>query len=208
MDAEFSVELGREDPVLDFPWKDPSGKSAYCDLKRHPELIASINEAADFPELSEFLQVLNSAPSRVETAKCDAWLTTELNEEEDIYKDIYSASHKFASYVDILFSASDLRPASFDKSLIIHEQFARKLVESVREAPDGPSAAQVEICVRRCYFGVGFEDNGAHEGCYFTVYVSGYGNDEATARRNWSKGLKIVGNALVRLSRDARFSTT
>jgi hypothetical protein len=25
MDADFSIELGREDPVLDFPWKDPAG---------------------------------------------------------------------------------------------------------------------------------------------------------------------------------------
>ncbi len=28
MDADFSIELGREDPVLDFPWSDPSGKLA------------------------------------------------------------------------------------------------------------------------------------------------------------------------------------
>ena len=34
MDADFSIELGREDPVLDFPWKDPAGKLAYVDLKR------------------------------------------------------------------------------------------------------------------------------------------------------------------------------
>ena len=78
MDADFSIELGREDPVLDFPWKDPAGKLAYVDLKRHPELLASIEEAEQFPELGEFLRTLNSPRSMVETAKCDAWATTEL----------------------------------------------------------------------------------------------------------------------------------
>ena len=73
MDADFSIELGREDPVLDFPWKDPAGKLAYVDLKRHPELMARIEEAEQFPELGEFLRALNSPRSMVETAKCDAW---------------------------------------------------------------------------------------------------------------------------------------
>ena len=40
MDPDFSIELGREDAVLDFPWTDPAGKVAYVDLKRRPELMA------------------------------------------------------------------------------------------------------------------------------------------------------------------------
>ena len=54
MDADFSIELGREDPVLDFPWKDPSGELAYVDLKRRPELMASIEEAERFLESGNF----------------------------------------------------------------------------------------------------------------------------------------------------------
>ena len=54
MDADFSIELGREDPVLDFPWKDPTGKLAYVDLKRHPELMAQIEEAQSFPSWENF----------------------------------------------------------------------------------------------------------------------------------------------------------
>jgi len=84
MDAEFSIELGREDPVLDFPWKDPTGKLAYVDLKRCPELLARIEEAERLPELGEFLRTVNSTRSMVETAKCDAWVTRELNAEEAI----------------------------------------------------------------------------------------------------------------------------
>jgi hypothetical protein len=186
MDADFSIELGREDPVLDFPWKDPAGKLAYVDVKRQPELMASIDEAEKVPELGEFLRVMNSTRSMVETAKCDAWVTTELSTEEGIY----DASHKFASYVDVVFSAIDARQA-----FSLHEQFARKLVELLRRAPDTPSA--VEVCVRRCYFG---EDSGVREGYYSTLYVSGYGSDEASARQNWEVGLKLMGNAVVQLS--------
>jgi hypothetical protein len=196
MDADFSIELGREDPVLDLPWKDPAGKLAYVDLKRHPELMARIEEAEKFPELGECLRVMNSARSMVETAKCDAWATTELSPEEEVY----DASHKFVSYVDVVFSNMDvrqssLRQSSLRESLPAHEQFARKLVELLRRVPETPSAA--EVCVRRCYFG---EDGGIREGLYCTLYVSGYGNDSASARRNWGVGLKLVGNAIVRLS--------
>jgi len=186
MDADFSIELGREDPVLDFPWTDPAGKLAYVDLKRCPELMASIKEAETFPELGEFLRVMNSARSMVETAKCDAWATTELSAEEDVY----DASHKFASYVDVVFSRIDVR-----LSFSLHEQFTRKLVELLRRAPDTPSAA--EVCVRRCFFG---EDAGVREGFYCTLYASGYGNDDASARQNWGVGLKLMGNAIVQLS--------
>jgi hypothetical protein len=196
MDADFSIELGREDPVLDLPWKDPAGKLAYVDLKRHPELIARIEEAEKFPELEEFLRVMNSARSLVETAKCDAWATTELSPEEEVY----DAPHKFASYVDVVFSNIDVRPSSLSQSslresLPAHEQFARTLVELLRRVPETPSAA--EVCVRRGYFG---EDDGVREGFYCTLYVSGYGNDSASARRNWAVGLKLMGNAIVQLS--------
>ncbi|MGA2201341.1 MAG: hypothetical protein ABSG40_05200 [Terriglobales bacterium] len=191
MDADFSIELRREDPVLDFPWKDPAGKFAYIELKRRPELMSWIEEAKTFPELGEFLRTLNSARSTVETAKCDAWETTELSAEEDVY----DASHKFASYVDVVFSNIDARLSSLRQSFFAHEQFARKLVELLRRAPETPSAA--EVCVRRCYFG---EEGGVREGFYCTLYVSGYGNDGASARQNWGVGLKLTGNAIVELS--------
>jgi hypothetical protein len=186
MDADFSIELGREDPVLDVPWSDPSGNLVYIDLKRRPEMMAEIEEAVSFPELGELLLVLNSARSMVETAKCDAWATTELSAEEEIY---YS-SHKFASYVDVVFSKVDVR-----LSLSDHEKFARKLVELLRRAPENPSVA--ELCVRRCYFE---GDGGVRDGFYFTLYVSGYGNDDAHARENWATGLKFMETAIVQLS--------
>ncbi|MFY9562275.1 MAG: hypothetical protein WAQ52_18745 [Terriglobales bacterium] len=186
MDADFSIELGRDDPVLDFPWNDPDGRLAYVDLKRHPELLARIEEAKQFPELAEFLRAINSPVSMVESAKCDAWFTDKLSAEEDIF----GASHKFASYVDLVFSRPEER-----ESFPFHELFAKKLVELLRRTPETPSAA--ELNVRRCYF---HSDAEPGKGFYCSVYVSGYGDDETRARQNWGIALKLLANAVLQLS--------
>jgi hypothetical protein len=186
MDADFSIELGKEDPVLDFPWKDPAGRLAYVDLKRHPQLITQVEEARKFSELGEFLRMVNSARSVVESAKCDTWATTDLSAEEGIY----DASQKFASYVDLVFSKSNER-WSFEQ----HERFAKRWTELLRRAPD--LSASAEICVRRCFFAAADE---VREGLYFTVYVNGYGNDEAAAQKNWSIGTMLVASAILQLS--------
>jgi hypothetical protein len=190
MDADFSVELGREDPVLDFPWTDPDGKFVYSDLKRHPELLAQLPEATEFAELGQFLRVVNSAVSMVESAKCDAWTSEELGPEEEIF----GASVKFVSYVDLVFSRVEDR-----ESFPFHELFAKKLVELLRRAPETPSVA--ELYVRRCYFR---QEGGITDGFYCTVYVSGYGDDEVRARQNWEIGLRLVGNAILQLSAGLR----
>lgn len=186
MDADFSVELGNDDPVLDFPWIDASCRLAYVDLKRQPELLPRIEEAKHHPELVEFLQSINSGRSRFESAKCDVWATEELVPEEEIF----AASHKFASYVDVVFSEMADR-----RSFPQHEQFVKRLVALLRRAPEISSS--VEMCVRRSFFHQGTE---TREGFYFTVYVNGYGNDEAAAQKNWAIGMKLVANAIVQLS--------
>lgn len=185
MDADYSVELGRDDPVLDFPWTDPEGKLVYLDLKRHPELLAHVPEAARYPELAEFLRAVNSRLSLVESAKCDAWTTDQLSAEEEIF----GARHKCASYVDLVLSDIDPR-----KSLAFHELFAKRLVTLLRKTPETPSSA--EVCVRRCYFGA----EGGIQGLYMTLYVSGYGDDVDRARQNWGIALRLAGNAVLQLS--------
>jgi hypothetical protein len=172
--------------VLDFPWKDASDKLAYLDLKCHPELLAQVEEARQFPELAEFLRSVNSARSIVESAKCDVWATTELTPEEEIF----GKPHRFASYVDLVLSRADRR-----QSFPEHERFAKGLVALLRRAPEMSSSA--EVCVRRCFFVEGSE---TREGFYFTVYVNGYGIDNAAARQNWAIGMKLVGSAIAQLS--------
>jgi hypothetical protein len=186
MDADFSIELGRDDPALDFPWSDLGGKFYYFDLKRHPELLSRISEATPFPELAEFLRTVNLPRTMVESAKCDVWTTNEISAEEEIF----GASSKCASYVDLVFSDLEQR-----RSFPLHELFARRLVELLRRTPETPSG--MELCVRRCYFR---DEAGLSDGFYWTLYVSGYGDDAPRARQNWGIALKLVANAVLQLS--------
>lgn len=192
MQADFAVELGSDDPQLEMPWSGPEGGPRYYDVKRHPELLLMIEEAAQNRDLGEFLAVMNSAITLFETAKCDAWLTDELSEEEEIY----DATWKFGSYVDLLF-ADDAR---FDFAR--HEVFAASVSKLLGRAPEISAAA--EFVVRRCYF---HADDVPREGFYFTFYLFGYGDDEDQARQRWAIALKVVQNAVIQLSATSRRQT-
>lgn len=182
MEADFAVELGAGDEVLEFPWAADDGGPRYYDLKRQPELLLEIEEARRAPELAEFLAAMNSPAGMLETAKCDTWSSTDINPEEDIFE----ATHKFCSYVDILFTRETSR-CSFAE----HEQFARRVAQVLKRAPEIPAAA--ELLIRRCIYHAGDE---IREGFYITLYVFGYGDDESQARQRWAIALKLAENAI------------
>jgi hypothetical protein len=176
MDAEYSVELGANDPTLAVPWRSPDGANAYVDLRTHPELIEGLSEAREFPELAKFLHAVNR--SQFDSAKCDAWFDQLM----DVDDEPYEAKMKCASYVD-LFLAGAQKLSDFKT----HEAAARGVVRDLRERDD--LSARAEIIVRRAYF----EED---EGLYWTVYVFGYGDTIETARRSWQGALGLVQTAL------------
>ncbi|MFB3815644.1 MAG: hypothetical protein ACE14L_16190 [Terriglobales bacterium] len=195
MDAEFSVELGppSEDATLEFPWTSGvSGGPRYLDLKQHPELLAQVEEAVRYPELTAFLKAANSRRSLFETAKCDAWYDEEVDEADAIY----DGDGRFGCYVDLAF---DRAAADSRFSFFRHEDVGRALVTLLKKAPDIP--ASVEVIVRRCFYRDAAE---TREGFYFTLYVFGYGQDEAEARRRWRVALDLAGNAILQLSLSER----
>jgi hypothetical protein len=104
MEADWSVELAAEDPVIVVPWtadgsckfvdlrrrlEATAGKDASRDLQEEGEhrasyqvpdeisgdIFAEVAEAMHEPALRSALLELNSARSPLWTAKCDAWLT-------------------------------------------------------------------------------------------------------------------------------------
>jgi len=192
MDATVSVELGAEDAHLEIPWQ--AGDVRYYDLKRHPELLLELPESHN-REMAEFLTAMNSALSMLETAKCDTWLSDQMEAQEAIY----GATWKFGSYVDLIFT--DPQPRT---RFAAHENFGKRIARLLLRAPDIPSAA--EFIVRRCYYAAGAAgaqpvgDAEAAEGFYLTFYLFGYGDDEDEARRRWGIALKMVENALLQLS--------
>src|SRR6266481_5235640 len=132
MQVDFAVELGADDETLEFPWAAPGNGPRYHDLKRHPETLKLVEEATSFAELKEFLIVVNSATSLLETAKCDVWSTTEINPEEEIF----GAPWKFGSYVDLVFTDSSTR-CSFEA----HENLLEKLTALLKRVPEIPASA-------------------------------------------------------------------
>ena len=98
MQADFSVELGRDAPALEIPWRSNDPHVRYYDLKSHPELVQQIPEALAYPELASFLSRINAAGFPLATAKCDAWSSSEVAPEEEIFGD-----RKFVSYIDLVF---------------------------------------------------------------------------------------------------------
>jgi hypothetical protein len=194
MDAELTVELAAGDPTLAIPWSSEDGRLRYHDLKCRPDLLLYVDEASRYRELAEFLVQINLPASLLQSAKCDAWYSTELSEPEAVY----GAAGKFVSYVDVFFASGDLR-----FSLQQHEEFARRLIKLLGRAPEISAAA--EFIIRRCYYehageGGGGEPASHREGFYFTFYLSGYGDDEGDARKRWGIALKLVGNAALQLS--------
>ena len=198
MHADFSVECGANDDCLEFPWA--SGSLRYYDLKSQPELLLQVTEVHDNAELGEFLTSVNLPASMLQSVKCDAWTSREITAEEEIF----GASCKFGSYVDLIFCEPALRFA-FDA----HENFLRRLVRLLAKVPEISSAT--EFIVRRCVYhtrslaaaadvSADDETEELRNGFGITFYLHGYGDDEDEARRRWTIALKLVENALLQLS--------
>jgi hypothetical protein len=202
MHADYSVELGQEDPALELPWSSADHAIRYYDLKRNPALVLEIAEAQRSPELSAFLTRINAAGFPLQTAKCDLWYSRELSVEEEIF----GAAGKFVSYIDLVFSGDaekptlespQTRPPSRRLNLAEHEALAKKLCALLKRAPE--IAATVELVIRRCYFHLEDGSEKSDDGFCITAFVTGFGDDEAEARRRWSIALTLVQNALVQV---------
>jgi hypothetical protein len=190
MFAEWNVELGQDDPVLEIPWRSEDGSLRFLDLKRQPELLLEIPEACTYEELASFLDWANSADSQIETAKCDVWSTSEMDADDEVFGE----KIKFSSYIDLLL-ASGVRN-SFPQC----EQFVQTLTRLLRQAPDLSSAAQ--FIVRRCWDHRGGEK--VSERFYITFYLHGYGADVQEAQQRWAIGLTLAQNAIKQYLRSAK----
>ena len=186
MEADFAVELGPEDDRLEVPWASLDRRIRYYDLKRQPEQLRNIEEAVRVPELGDFLTAINSPSGILETAKCDAWSTTEMTAEDEMF----GAACKFGCYVDCFFSDPHARI-----SFAGHEQLASRITQLLKRAPEIPAA--VEFLIRRCFYHSGQD---TLTGFYITLYSFGYGKDEVHARQQWVIGLKLVEHAMRQLS--------
>ena len=190
MDADWSVELGGDDEALELPWSSPDGTQRFVDLSQHMEALASLPEVVQYPELTSFLVILNGKFSLWLTAKCDVWIDNDLSEPEKIY----DAKLKVCSYIDLV-RRNDSERFSFEH----HEKLVKSAAAYLRYVGMGHPIA-CEFIVRRCwYHSDSHTDDEPEPGFYITLYVFGYGNDEAQARAMWSGGLTQVSFAIALL---------
>jgi hypothetical protein len=197
--AEFTVDLGPQSPALELPWA--AADAQFVDLRAEPERVAELPEMLVFPSLREFLLAVNARQSPLASAKCDAWSTAELAEEELSF----GAPLKFVCYVDLVF-VDAVQRASLEQ----HQAFAQRVCELLARAPELPCA--LELVLRRCYFHQ-LQDEAASartgadappagksdDGFCLTLYCTGYGEEEDQARQRCAIALQLVQNAIAQV---------
>ena len=189
MQADFSVELGADDPTLQMPWSSSDPRIQFYDLRSHPDLLSQIKEAQENEALAEFLAAINSPRCLMQTAKCDTWSSRQM----DVDDEIFGAACKFESYIDVVPVAERTR-----YSFAEMEDLGGKIARLLQRAPEIPAAA--EFVVRRCYYRGEAAPDPGREGFYLTFYLSGYGENEQQAQERWSIALQLAANALLQLS--------
>jgi hypothetical protein len=181
MEADWSVELTADDPVIVVPWataSDDPRKCKFVDLRLGAHLIDEIEEAKPALELRAALLLLNSTASPLWTVKCDTW-------ESDTPVDPYEmdavpeeATLSAGSYIDLLARDSGLQE-SFDRQ----ERWVRAVAEALRAVP--ARAARVELVLRPAQVN-------QVAGYGVSWFVEGCGATAPRALQAWSEALGLA----------------
>jgi len=185
MHAEWSVEIGPESPALEVPWRSEDGSLRFFDLKKQPELLLEIPETFEYFEIADFLSHVN-AKSEMATAKCDLWLTSEM----DVEDEGWGEPMKRVSYIDLFFDREVER-----MDFAAHERLADLIVTKFGRLPEMP--AKLEIVIRQCHFHRPGEPGASDAGYSFTMYVTGYGDEEVKAHVHWAIALQLLRYAII-----------
>lgn len=186
MEADWSVEIGRDLPVIEGSWR------GFVDLRRAPERFKSVEEAGQHPALRDALLALNGDMSPLFTTKCDAWpLAAAEIDADEFASSSQTAVGGFACYIDVL-DRDAARFASFE----FHERRARVIAAILRKM--GVARSRAEIVVRRALL----RDT---SGYGLTLYAAGCGGDEAEAYSAWNAALGAVVAATIAAAMEPSF---
>jgi len=186
MEADWSVALAADDPVIIVPWAASEGDDRGCrfvDLRLGGHPIEEIEEARVRPALRSALLLLNSTPSPLWTAKCDAWTSSaeEGGDPFDPYEmDATPGETAFGAgcYIDLL-----PREAALLSSFEGQERWLRVVTEALRVIP--ARAARVELVLRRA-------EVEAVPGFGVTWFVEACGLKANNAGQRWSEALTLA----------------
>jgi hypothetical protein len=174
MQADYSVELGRDDPALELPWTAQAPAVELSCSSQAPAIelpCSSQTPAVELPwssqvpamryyDLKKHPEIIAQLPEVVAYPELGAFLTRinapgfplqtakcDAWSSRDILpeEEIFGAEYKFVSYVDLVFTDRE-HQSSFEK----YEELARNLCRLLQRVPDLP--ASVEFVIRRCYY--------------------------------------------------------
>jgi hypothetical protein len=186
MEADWTVALAADDPVITVPWSasgDHIRKCRFVDLRHGTHLIDEIEEAREKPPLRSALLLMNAASSPLWTAKCDAWTSSadDAAEPFDPYEmgaESGDTAFGAGSYVDLL-----ARDVSFRVSFERQERWIRAVTDVLRSIP--ARAVRVELVLRHANV------DGA-SGFAVTWFVEGCGSTAQSAGQRWTRALDLA----------------
>jgi hypothetical protein len=161
---------------------DGAKNHGYVRLKGNASAISQIPEAQKWPELGQFLEVINATASPVESVGCERRFFPA--------KDAGAATAKLGSYVDVIFT---------DAALNEHPEKLLLLAAHLMAALEGCDKwwASVEIGLQRFR-----HITGANSPWGLMLRVCNHGRSEDEARKFWGESLRRLGAAVSRLPRD------
>ncbi|MDR3726322.1 MAG: hypothetical protein P4K86_04685 [Terracidiphilus sp.] len=182
METDWEVEIGGGAAVIEALWP------GFVDLRRSPERLGEIAEAAAFPALADLLLALNGPASPLWTAKCDLWkpdpvelAIPEITSPAAV-SDAGVQPTALACYVDLLLVEGRVF-AQWTEA----EGFCRKWVARLESLP--LPNCRVDLIVRQAIAG---ED----EGFGVTAYLSGTGKDQSAAAEALSAALAAFADSI------------
>jgi hypothetical protein len=187
MEADWSVELAADDPVIAVPWAaSGASKCRFVDLRLGSGVVDQIEEARTRPALRSALLLLNGVSSHLWTVKCDAWTSSADQGDEpfDPYEmDAEPGETGFGagSYIDLL--PRDIHAGGCFDAREQWERWIRGVIERLRAMR--ASAARVELVLRHA------EVEGL-QGFGVTWFVEGCGPTAPRAGQSWGQALDLA----------------
>ena len=187
MQSDWTVACAANDPEIVIPWagKDPALR--FIDLRRSPEALHEIPEAAEYACVAAALQRWNQPDTSLFTAKCDVWsYPAKLFDAEDLPEFAFARG----SYIDLL-SADAATFTSFQAC----ERQLRAWTDISRSI-DLP-ACRAEWTLRPARIFPESEEGGSAQaapqiGFATTLYIWGYGISPQAAASAWDAALQAL----------------
>ena len=179
MEADWEFEAGGDAPVIE------ANCAGFVDLRRAPERIWELREAAEFPDLAETLLRLNAGSSPVWSSKCDLWLELSSGEFDagELDAPPGCSAHAAGCYIDLL-------PRSMERWAlpVLVETDCRDLCARFHAIP--LRSCRADLVIRNATFAP------ERSGLGITAYLTACGASSSEAAERLRTALRVLADVL------------